>query len=315
MACNLNAKSNSCITFFWNIVGCFRNKFKTIRSPIIEVELSTGNSRWSFTLESRGENNGGTSFSIIIYADKFENNEVEWDLAFLADNDLVLEVKPKASLPLLKLFCGVESENAYLVSYRIGNEHNGSNCDLERYDKGDDLKEGMEQLYNEGTLTDVKLCTSTGTFHTHKAILSARSPVFRAMFTTDMLENIQERVDLPDVEADTVRRMLLYVYSNKLEGLRWDSSLKLYSAADKYEILTLKRKCSSFLKQNLSPSNVCDVLILADMHYDGDLKKAAQDYVFENEVNVFSSHEWADCMKNNVTLAAETMFLKWKKKT
>ncbi|GFQ98262.1 tdpoz3 [Trichonephila clavata] len=134
------------------------------------------------------------------------------------------------------------------------------------------------------------------------------------MFTTGMLEKIQERVDVPDVEDDTLSRMLRYVYSNKLEVLKWESYLKLYSAADKYEILTLKRKCSSFLKRNLNPSNVCDALVLADMHLDDDLKKAVQDYIFKNEKNVFSSEEWTDFTKNNVTLAAETMLLKWKRK-
>ncbi|GFQ98267.1 TD and POZ domain-containing protein 4 [Trichonephila clavata] len=211
-------------------------------------------------------------------------------------------------------YFSIEGENAYFEIYQNGNRSIGSNYDIEHCVKEDDLKKDLELLYNEGTLSDVKLCTSNQTFHAHKAILSARSPVFRAMFTTDMQEKIQECVNVPDVEDDTVRRMLRYMYSNTLEGFQWESAWKLYSAADKYEILTLKRNCSSFFKRNLSPSKVCDVLVLADMHLDGDLKKAAEDYVFENEMNVFNSEEWTDFTKNNVTLAAETMLLKWKRK-
>ncbi|GFQ99379.1 tdpoz3 [Trichonephila clavata] len=154
-----------------------------------------------------------------------------------------------------------------------------------------DLKEDFERLYNESILSDVKLRTTTQTFHTHKVILSARSSVLRAMFSTDMKEKIQEYVDVPDLENDTVRRMLQYVYTNSLEGLQWESALKLYVAAAKYEIVTLKNRCSSFLKCNLCPNNLCDVLVLADKHGDGDLKKSAQICALEHKHDVFNSDE------------------------
>ncbi|GFS57591.1 hypothetical protein NPIL_4211 [Nephila pilipes] len=189
-----------------------------------------------------------------------------------------------------------------------------SNTEVEEMNKMVDLKEDMEYLYAESILCDVKLCTTNETFPAHKAFLCARSPVFRKMFTTDMKEKVQECVDIPDLEDDTVRRMLLYVYTNTLEGLQWESALKLYAVADKYEMAALKSKCSSFLKRNLCPGNLCDVLILADIHVDGDLKGTAQDYVLKHEEEVFHSEEWEEFVKTNTALASETMFLKWKKK-
>ncbi|GFT47280.1 speckle-type POZ protein [Trichonephila clavipes] len=185
--------------------------------------------------------------------------------------------------------------------------------EVRQCDKILDLKKDLESLYAEGILSDVKLCTFSQTFYTHKAILSARSPVFREMFQTDMKEKIQECVGVPDLEDDTVHQMLLYVYTNALEDLQWESAMKLYAAADKYEIVSLKNKCSSFLIQNLCPNNVCDVLVLADMHGDSDLKTAAQNYTRRHEEDVYPSEEWNVFAKNNSTLAVETMLLKWNK--
>ncbi|GFQ83393.1 tdpoz3 [Trichonephila clavata] len=177
-----------------------------------------------------------------------------------------------------------------------------------------DLKEDLKCLYDEGILSDVKLRTTTQTFHAHKVILSARSPVFRRMFSTDMKEKIQECVDILDFENDTLRRLLQYLYINTLEDLQWESALKLHAAADKYEIVALQKKCSSFLKCNLCPNNLCEVLVLADMHGDADLKEAAQNYILRHEQDIFRSDKWAEFIKKNATLAAETMLLIWKRK-
>ncbi|GFS60620.1 hypothetical protein TNIN_366041 [Trichonephila inaurata madagascariensis] len=204
-----------------------------------------------------------------------------------------------------------------ILSPPINKEVSTKSCspstEVSHFDKMLDLKEDFHYLYAEGIFSDVKLRATTQTFHAHKNILSVRSPVFRAMLTTDMKEKIQECVDIPDLEDDTVRRMLLYMYTNALEDLQWESALKLYAAADKYEIFALKSKCCSFLKCNLCPNNLCDVLVLADMHVDSDLKEAAQVYAFEHEQEVFQSSKWILFAKTNPALASETMLLKWNK--
>ncbi|GFT40777.1 speckle-type POZ protein-like B [Nephila pilipes] len=195
------------------------------------------------------------------------------------------------------------------------NIHNDcvSNIGVDQFDKIVDLKDDFKNLFTEGILSDVKLRSATQTFPTHKTILSARSPVFRKMFTTDMKEKSQECVDISDIDDDTTHRMLLYVYTNALEDLKWESASKLYAAADRFEIKALKSKCCSFLKHNLCPSNLCNVLVLADMHVDDDLKAAAQDYALKHEGVIFRSEEWMEFAKNNSNLALETMLRKWSK--
>ncbi|GFT56853.1 hypothetical protein TNCV_2522521 [Trichonephila clavipes] len=105
--------------------------------------------------------------------------------------------------------------------------------------------------------------------------------------------------------------MLLYIYTATVPDLQWDTACDLYTAADKYEILSLKSKCSSFLKDNLSQGNACNLLILADEHQDQDLISAIQDYILIHR-GIFNTKEWELFMKTNLQLAANLMHLKLK---
>ncbi|GFU07237.1 speckle-type POZ protein A [Nephila pilipes] len=172
-------------------------------------------------------------------------------------------------------------------------------------------RETFKYLYTEQLFSDTKLKTRTQTFPAHKCILGVRSPVFRAMFTNDMREKVSECISIEDLEDDTVQRMLLYMYTDELEGLQWESARGLYAAADKYEILSLKKKCSSFLMANLCPRKACEVLILADMHSDDDLKTAVQDFILRHDKDIINSDAWKQLMKTHLNLAADTMFLKF----
>ncbi|GFR19835.1 TD and POZ domain-containing protein 3 [Trichonephila clavata] len=216
---------------------------------------------------------------------------------------------------VLSLYCECSWPNGCDIHRieKIDFRPSASNRVVQQMDKSVDLKEDMQCLYDEGVFSDVKFRTATHVFHAHKAILSARSPVFRAMFTTDMKEKIQECVNVQDLEDDTIRGMLMYVYSSETEGLEWESALKLFFAADKYQIIGLKNKCRSFLKRNMCPSTMCDVLVLADMHGDDELKTAAQGYALAHGQDIFQSEEWRLFSKNNSTLAIETILMKFKK--
>ncbi|GIY22125.1 TD and POZ domain-containing protein 1-like [Caerostris extrusa] len=175
------------------------------------------------------------------------------------------------------------------------------------------LKDNLSSLYSESFLSDVKLKTNTSTHPAHKAVLSARSPVFKTMFQTEMREKIGQCVEIPDLDEETVRLMLQFMYTADLKDLRWNSACQLYEAADKYEILSLKKICTSFLVSNLSVTNACELLALFDMHQDADQKLTVQEFILNRDAEFFSSDEWNIFTETNTKLAADTMVLKFKK--
>ncbi|GBM11966.1 Speckle-type POZ protein B [Araneus ventricosus] len=169
------------------------------------------------------------------------------------------------------------------------------------------LSDNLKSLSDKQFLCDVTLKTKTSLFPAHKIILSASSPVFNEIFSSDMKENDSDSVNIQDLSDDAVSGMLLYMYTGHVEDLSWENASHLYVAADKYAIFSLKNICSSYLKECLSPSNACLVLLLSDLHADGDLKYAVQDYILKHVKDVVNSDKWKllmeceACCRNRVS--------------
>ncbi|GFQ71638.1 speckle-type POZ protein-like B [Trichonephila clavata] len=187
------------------------------------------------------------------------------------------------------------------------------NVGVHLVDDATSLREDLGSLCSRDVLSDMKLRTNTDTIPVHTQILGARSSVFGAMFVNDMKEKTKGCVDVTDLDDDTVRLMLLYMYTDKLEDLPWENAFQLYKASDKYDIASLRSKCNAILQAKLSPTNACQILNLANLHKDEELKKTSQKYILMQGETVFSSEEWKLLMKANIHLAAETMHLKWNK--
>ncbi|GFV49876.1 speckle-type POZ protein [Trichonephila clavipes] len=167
----------------------------------------------------------------------------------------------------------------------------------------------LKSVLREQLFCDTKLKTKTRCLPAHKCILGASSPVFKALFTK---EGVEECVNVEDLDDDAVERMLQYVYLGELGGLEWESACKLHDVAAKFEILCLKKECSSFLKANLTPRKACEALIHADKKKDDDLKKAVQNFIVEHSKDIINSDAWKQLMGTHLQLAADTMIQKFK---
>ncbi|GBM29077.1 hypothetical protein AVEN_233247-1, partial [Araneus ventricosus] len=119
------------------------------------------------------------------------------------------------------------------------------------------LEDDVNYEYLDKKYCDVILTTGNNTFPVHKCILCLKSPVFKKMFDTDMKETSNKNVDIDDLDSNTLRRFLLFLYTENLENLQWEIATKLFYAAVKYHVTSLKVKCSCFLESHLSMSNVC----------------------------------------------------------
>lgn len=178
----------------------------------------------------------------------------------------------------------------------------------------DAFRNNLLSLYKEETLCDFTLKIGKENLRVHKVVLCARSPVFKAMLTTEMKETVNQLMEIHDLEVEIVRHMLNFMYTDTADDLNWETASKLYVAADKYDVAALKRLCSDALKTGLCVANIGDILILSDKHSDDDLKKSVQDFIYENDTEILNSPEWNTFMQKEVQLAAETMRLMYIKK-
>ncbi|KAF8771437.1 Speckle-type POZ protein B like protein [Argiope bruennichi] len=157
-----------------------------------------------------------------------------------------------------------------------------------------------------GTLSDVCLRTGSESFPVHRLILSIFSPVFKAMFTKDIQEEDRKYIDIPDVDADTLRLMLSYIYTNTVPSHGWERSAQLLIAANKYELVDLEEKCTEFLTSNLTASNCFSILKIADSHHDQSLQTVVYRFMIKHNTEVFKSDAWKNFKKENFDLAMNT---------
>ena len=82
------------------------------------------------------------------------------------------------------------------------------------------------------------------------------SPVFEAMFFGGMPER-NDRISISDVQPDSFKALLDYIYTDKVDLLTFDQACELCYAAKKYMLPDLVDKCTNYLYNNLQPRNAC----------------------------------------------------------
>ncbi|MEJ1282477.1 hypothetical protein NN561_013435 [Cricetulus griseus] len=141
-------------------------------------------------------------------------------------------------------------------------------------------------------------------FGAHKAILAARSPVFRAMFEHDMEESRKKHVDILDLEPQVFKAMMEFIYTGKAPDLHSKADAVL-AAADKYGLEHLKVMCEDALYRDLSVENAAHTLILADLHSAGQLKTKALDFITAHASEVSETSSWKKMVDSHPHLLAE----------
>ena len=97
----------------------------------------------------------------------------------------------------------------------------------------DDFFEDLEAAFLSKEFSDVQLLCGDQVFDCHQFMLSARSPVFRAMFLADMAEKNEQKVDVMDIAPEVLSEMLFFI-SEKFVG--W-TNLLLISTQQQINII------------------------------------------------------------------------------
>ncbi|CAH8566772.1 unnamed protein product [Heterobilharzia americana] len=141
-------------------------------------------------------------------------------------------------------------------------------------------------------------------FEAHKAILAARSPVFAAMFGHGMEESRANRVEITDMEPDTVAEILRYIYTGQVVGMD-RLAHELLAAADKYQLERLKTMCEEALVESLSVENACDIFGLADMHNAEQLKVHTLEFIMLHAHDVCETEGYEQLVRHRPRLLNE----------
>ncbi|XP_023318446.1 protein roadkill-like [Trichogramma pretiosum] len=168
-----------------------------------------------------------------------------------------------------------------------------SNFSIDKHEITDKLQ--LDSLFLSEEFSDIKLeIDNEEDIPAHKYILAVASPVFRAMFTHDMLENKNNSVQIIDTPRNILVEMLRYIYTGEIETTEPDTILQLLPVADKYQINNLKIKCGKILCANLSKKNAIDFLVASYKYNVKYLKEEVTNYVIADISSFINTEE----MKN-----------------
>lgn len=184
------------------------------------------------------------------------------------------------------------------------------------------LPDDLEELFKSQEFSDVTIHANGREFKAHKAILAARSPMFKGMFSHAMKETKYNRVDVTDVDPDVLQEMLRFIYTGKTlleprlqinkeqkdqkeQEREQHLAIELLQAANKYQLDRLKLICEEALYKTLSSDSVAEILLLADLYNAAQLKNQAIEFITTHANEVIETDGWERMAKQNTQLVAE----------
>ncbi|XP_078585317.1 kelch repeat and BTB domain-containing protein 8-like [Branchiostoma floridae x Branchiostoma japonicum] len=153
-------------------------------------------------------------------------------------------------------------------------------------------------LQKAGVLQDVVIKVEDRLFPCHRLVLSAASPYFRAMFTSDMSESRQKTVTLQGLDAGAFGEILSYIYSGTLNV---DKVQPLYQAADLLQLDYVRDTCSSYMDMSVQRSTCVDLYKFADFFSVDSVLKRSLHFICMHFAEVASREEFCSLSVNQLT--------------
>jgi len=109
----------------------------------------------------------------------------------------------------------------------------------------------------------------------HRAIVAAGSPVLYAMLYGNMKESKEKEIELPSVDTETLKALLSFMYTGKIE-MDYENCFAILEAAHYFNVATLENKCTDFIATSLDIQNCITLATFAnDKKFDSLLEKYA----------------------------------------
>jgi speckle-type POZ protein len=157
------------------------------------------------------------------------------------------------------------------------------------------LEQSMYQLLQQPVHSDVTFIV--GPDHeripAHKCVLMARSPVFYAMFSHPLQEELVGEIHITDVAVPVLREVLHFMYAGQ-RSLAVVEQEDLFRVAVKYQIPGLVAQCEEYFIARMSVDSVLAMLEMADVFGAQHLKLKCMQYIAHNATSVVSQRAFRD---------------------
>lgn len=149
----------------------------------------------------------------------------------------------------------------------------------------------FNDMRKSGELCDVTLVVNNKEFYCHRALLSANSHYFRAMFSGSMSERHQNRIVLYDVSDVAMEHIIDFFYTSSI-GITMENVVHILPAASMFQVDKIVNACCEFMRRNISVSNCLGIASFADLHSCSELKALADEYAIQHFSEVIQVDEF-----------------------
>ncbi|GAB1606106.1 kelch-like protein 10 [Argonauta hians] len=160
----------------------------------------------------------------------------------------------------------------------------------------------LVELRESGQLCDGVIKVIGESIYIHRAILSACSPYFRALFTNENFDTNRKEVTITDISSENMRHIIEYAYTQTCQ-LSSQNVRDIFVAADFFQISGLQKACCEFILSELSPYNCISVKKFSQKYFCYKLVNAAHKYILQNFSEVYKVSE--DFLELNIDEVCE----------
>ena len=173
--------------------------------------------------------------------------------------------------------------------------------DEEVHSLSQDMARLLSKADDKDTVVECASKEGESPIKVHSWIVRTRSGKLAAKLQKcedDKLPNIKYKLDLSDFQHCLITELVRYIYTDKVDNADTHAN-KLLPLSTRYQLPGLTALCERTLLESLTPSNVANILLLADQCRCENLRKAALHYCENSEEIKESVHIG---MNNNFAL-------------
>lgn len=155
----------------------------------------------------------------------------------------------------------------------------------------------IDELWRRRELCDVNLLVENAdgkavvSLPTHRVVLAANIPYFKAMLTSNMQESDQRDITLRNVDGDGLKRIVNFAYTGKLE-ISESSAQGILVTASLLGLPEMVSACEKYMGKHLSSSNCLGIAEFSRLHHLQALSSMAEKYGVKHFSKVFTEDEY-----------------------
>lgn len=125
----------------------------------------------------------------------------------------------------------------------------------------------------------------------HKIVLSAFSPYFKAMFSSNLIETKTNKVNMSNTDYSTLNDVINYAYCGSIY-LNVNNVQNIFSLASLLQVKDLTNACSDFMVSNLDIYNSIDVYSFSKRYLNDYLMKKSIEFINRNFNSIITTNDF-----------------------